>query len=223
MLVHLLLTFTSVDEARSHLQSTHGTSIAGVVLCSDDLEPEVLGATVPEVANRWMTPVSVLADRAVPIDTSRRRGWSFVRASREERGVVCASDIEGAAGLADVAGDGEVAVVLHPAVSFEALAGVVDHLIVDAREPGSARVDRRAVARLAREAARHGRSRADTRRWQVLEDIATLAPLGEGLQDPGLELAEGWAVGARDLVPVGQRSEARPEPVKPGETLRVVY
>lgn len=210
MLVHLLVNFTTIDEARADLRATHGTSVTGVVLCTDGLGPEALGALVPEVADGWMTPVSVLADRAVVIDTSERRGWSFARDPEDGMGVVTAFDAAEAARLAAAPGDDEIAVVLRPdEVSFDALAGVVDHLILDAQDPDSGRVDRRAVSRVAREATRRGRSRADTRRWRALGDVATLAPLGDRLQDPSLEVPEGWAVGQRDLVPMRHTSEAQ--------------
>lgn len=214
MRVHLLVDFTTVDQARAAVQATHGTAIVGIVLCSDDLDAHALGEAVPVVAGQWITPVSVLADGPVSIDTTQRRGWSFIRESSETlAGVRTAFDLGGVAKLGATSGDNEVAVVLPPdGVSFDALAGVVDHLIVDARDPSSARVDLRAAARIACEAARRGRSRSDTRRWQALGDIVTLAPPGAGLRDPAMALPEGWSVDEDDLAPVRATTQAELNP-----------
>lgn len=215
MLVHAVVGFSSVDQARADLTATHGTAIAGIVLDARDAGAREMADRIRSIGRGWTTPISVLSQEPVDVERPGRRGWSFVtRPDPDGRGVTTALGLADCAAQDGLGERAETAILLTPqAVAFDELAGKVDHLLVDARRDGfSSEVDWERVAAVADRASREGRSRADTRRWDSLREAVTIAPLGDGLCDPSLVLPEGWSVDEEDLVEPRSTSRRRLDP-----------
>lgn len=198
MRIHALLSFTSVQHARDDICTSHIFPIDGIVLDARDTDAGRLADRVAEIAGPWSSPVSILSRH--PVHIRGQDGWSFVAEATGGPGVPTATDASGASPWGDL--ESETALVLHPDdVSFNALAGLADHLIVDARTgPALTRAQWRAIAEIGHRARRAGRSRADARRWATLRRQVTIADSAPGYADPALSIPEGWRIRTSDLV-----------------------